>query len=52
MVQFGGEDDIHVRDPAMADSDMSSPETEKRRSLIEESDGNIEDRVSIPWKYD
>jgi hypothetical protein len=44
MVQLGG-DDIHVRDRGVADSDMSSPETEKRRSLNEESDGNIEDRV-------
>jgi hypothetical protein len=46
MVQFGGEDNIHMRERAVAaDSDISSPETEKRRSLNEESEGNIEDRV-------
>jgi hypothetical protein len=46
MVHTGGEDDIHVGSREVVGSDISSPEYEKSRSLLEESGGNIEDRVS------
>lgn len=46
MGHTGGEDDIHVGNRVVVGSDTSSPEYEKSRSLLEESNANIEDRVS------